>query len=495
MRLRLWDLVVPVLVTLLLLAGIEFGAGYFVASALPTRSLGGDDAVSQTLGYLDINLAPLDKDVDYLWRNRRGVEKRQPVNPRRYGRHDEWTIRNSSRGLRAQELPESPKARDALRILCVGDSVTFGFNVDQDDTYPERLQALLRERFPHRQVDVVNAGTPGWSIVQGLLFLEREGLAMRPDVVVVAFGANDRYFPAKVTDRERIGRLGAVGVRWTESARLLLERTNTYRLVQRWFAPSTGSDETLSPGCRRQIAENGKCRRVGLEEIAAAVSAMHRITRDAGASLLMLNLDFMETDAVAAVRAVVDREHIAFMNLVSTWRWRRALDETERARRLGLVPARMPPRRLDGKVPETRALFRVAVPSGAGSVAVRGRAFTIGEAFGGPLSDDGTGGDEVARDDVWSGWLAVPSDALEYQYLRDGVLELEALDPLPSSQAARLRDAQGEMVYPVESFGDQFQMAERMHPDAAGHQFIAESVLGVLPSLPAFARWAGGATA
>lgn len=486
----------PLVVTTLLLVSVEIGAGFLLPTADsmgPLRRVDGGDAVSQTLGYLDINLAPLDKDVDFLWRNRPNVEKRQPMNPQVYGRHDQWTIRNSSRGLRGPELSDGPKPRGALRILCVGDSVTFGFNVDQNDSYPERLQALLRERFPQRQIEVINAASPGWSFVQGLLYLEREGLTLQPDVVIMAHGPNDRFFPAKITDRERIVRLRALGTRWTESVRLLLERTNTYRLIQQWFGARSDPGDTLTPACQQQVAETGKCRRVALSEIGAAVSAANRITREAGASFLVLNLDFMETDAIVAVREMVKQENIPFLDLVAERNRRLAADEAARARQLHLAAARMPPRRIDLRgAPPTRVLFRVVVPPGAGSVTVQGRAFSTGDEFGGPLSDQGVGGDEVAGDGVWSGWLAVPNDALLYRFFRDGVAEQEALEPLPSSQATRQRDAAGEMIYPVEVFGDMFLMAERMHPNAMGHEFIAESVLAALPSLSAFARWADG---
>ena len=68
------------------------------------RIVQGDDAVSQTLGWLDLNLAPLDKDVDFLWRNRPDVQKRQPVNPQAFGRHDEWTIVSNARGQLTRAL-------------------------------------------------------------------------------------------------------------------------------------------------------------------------------------------------------------------------------------------------------------------------------------------------------------------------------------------------------------------------------------------------------
>ena len=494
MRRRLFDIFGPILLTLALLAGIEVAAGLLLSpvSSGSLRVVGGDDAVSRTLTYLDINLAPLDKDVDLLWRNRPDTEKRQPINPGRWGHHEEWTIRTSSRGLRGPE-PDR-KSPDTLRILCVGDSVTFGFNVDQSDPFPERLQELLRARFPQRRIEVVNAGTPGWSWVQGVAYLEREGLVLQPDIVIMAHGANDRFFPSTTTDEERIGRLRETDVRWVEKLRSLLERTNTYRLVLRWFAPSPGPEGELTPGCRRQMLETGRCRRVGLDEIEASVSAAHRLVRQAGAAMMVLNLDFMETDAVTAVRRAVQREGIPFLDLVAQHRRRQAEDEAERARRLGLVQAQTSPRRMDGSARRTRVLFRVAVPSGAGSVAVKGRTFSTGEEFRAELSDDGLGGDEVAHDGVWSGWVAVRSDALFYQFLRDDVLELEALPPLPSSQGCRRRDAVGETIFPVEEFGDLFLMAEQMHPNAAGHRVLAESILEALPSIGEFARWADNRT-
>src|SRR5688572_20006356 len=304
------------------------------------RHVEGADAVSQTLAYLDINLVPLDKDVDFLWRPRANVEKTQPVNPRAFGRRDEWTIASNARGFRDKEPPPSEKPANELRILCIGDSVTYGFNVDQAATYPEHLQAALRTRWPGRPVRVINAGTPGWSWLQGVRFLEREGLALQPDIVVMAHGANDRFFPSKITDAERIGALERPSTRWIESARLLLERTATYRLVQSWFAAGGDAAADVSPGCRRQIADTGKCRRVGLDEIEDAIVTAARLTRNAGVDLVVLNVDFEETDAVGAIRGGARRANVQFVDVVSEYFARRAKAEDARARAANVAPTR-----------------------------------------------------------------------------------------------------------------------------------------------------------
>ena len=486
------DAAVFLLVTGLLLAVVEVGAHFLVAaqSRDALRLVEGEDAVSQTLAFLDLNLAPLDKDVDLLWRNRPNTDKVQPVNPQPFGRHDEWTIVSNARGFRSVEPPPSDKAADELRILCIGDSVTFGFNVDQANSYPERLQAALRARYSGRPIRVINAGTPGWSWLQGVRFLEREGVALRPDIVIMAHGANDRYFPSKITDAERIGELQRPAVRWVESARLLLERTSTYRLVQRWFAPRTNGAAELTPGCRRQVAQTGKCCRVGLDEIEAAVVAASRLARNAGADLLVLNVDFEQTDAVTGVRNAVRREHVPFVDVVSEYLERRAADERARERRLGLQPTRMRPPADWRRAEATRVLFRVLVPPGASSVRVDGLTELDPTPFGGDLRDDGVAGDEVAADGVWSGRIEVrPNSILDYRFSRDGVNELVALPPLASTQGTRKHQVVGETILPVEVFGDLYLMAERMHPNAEGQKLITESVLDVLPTLQSFVRW------
>ena len=484
------DAAVSLLVAGVLLAAIE-GVSRILVSPPSTdalRVVQGDDAVSQTLGWLDLNLAPLDKDVDFLWRNRPDVHKRQPVNPQRFGRHDEWTIVSNARGFRSVEPPPPEKRADELRILCIGDSVTFGFNVDQGDSFPERLQAALRARHPGRPVRVINAGTPGWSWLQGLRFLEREGVALRPDVVVMGHGANDRYFPATITDAERLGVLQRRGVRSMESLRLLLERSATYRLVQRFTAPGDASSD-LSPGCRRQVTGTGKCRRLALDEIEASVAAAGRMAAGTGADLVVLNVDFEETDAVTAVRNEIRRSPVPYIDIVSEYVERRAADERARQLRLGLAATRTRPATAWQQREATRVLFRVLTPPGGSSVRVDGGSVLTKTGFGTELRDDGTVGDEIGGDGVWSGRIEIAADELEYRYSRDGTAELLPLPPLPSTQANRKRTVRGETILPVEVFGDLYLKAERMHPNAEGQQMIADGILEILPTLQSFASW------
>ena len=73
-------------------------------------------------------------------------------------------------------------------IVAFGDSLTAGFGVAQDEAYPVRLEERLRrEGYAYR---VVNAGVSG-DTTAGALRRVDWVVRAHPDVVIVAFGAND----------------------------------------------------------------------------------------------------------------------------------------------------------------------------------------------------------------------------------------------------------------------------------------------------------------
>ena len=54
-----------------------------------------------------------------------------------------WEVTVNARGFRTAEFTADRRPA-TVRIACIGDSWTFGANVDDEDTYPRRLAALLR---------------------------------------------------------------------------------------------------------------------------------------------------------------------------------------------------------------------------------------------------------------------------------------------------------------------------------------------------------------
>lgn len=91
-------------------------------------------------------------------------------------------------GLRGPEI--GPKSPGTLRVLVLGDSFAFGVGAQENETYPARLQEILRSRGV--RAEVLNAGAPGYGVPDEAAWLKRWGKPLDPDVILVTvFIGND----------------------------------------------------------------------------------------------------------------------------------------------------------------------------------------------------------------------------------------------------------------------------------------------------------------
>jgi len=90
----------------------------------------------------------------------------------------------NSMGLRDREYPYA-KPPGTRRILVLGDSMTWGLGVGDDDIFTEVLERQYAT--DGKPVEVINAAVSGWGTDQQLLFLQSEGFKYQPDVVLLNF--------------------------------------------------------------------------------------------------------------------------------------------------------------------------------------------------------------------------------------------------------------------------------------------------------------------
>lgn len=96
------------------------------------------------------------------------------------------TDANGLRGpLHAEQKPDG-----VYRILALGCSTTFGWGVEDDETYPARLETHLRAA-GHPKVEVQNGGQPGYSSFQGLWLWDRVLARYQPDLVLFGYIVQD----------------------------------------------------------------------------------------------------------------------------------------------------------------------------------------------------------------------------------------------------------------------------------------------------------------
>ena len=109
----------------------------------------------------------------------------------------------------------SPAKDDAPVIVCFGDSLTAGLNIDPGGTYPDDLQSLLDAKGYHYRV--VNSGISGETTKDGLDRINRV-IARHPDLVIVEFGGNDGLRGVPVAQSQgnlmaMVGKLQSSGIR------------------------------------------------------------------------------------------------------------------------------------------------------------------------------------------------------------------------------------------------------------------------------------------
>jgi acyl-CoA thioesterase-1 len=81
-----------------------------------------------------------------------------------------------------------PAGARMLQIVDIGDSLTAGFGLPEEEAFPARLEARLKAQ--GLNVHIANAGVSGDTTAAGPALLDW-ALADKPDLVILALGAND----------------------------------------------------------------------------------------------------------------------------------------------------------------------------------------------------------------------------------------------------------------------------------------------------------------
>ena len=101
-------------------------------------------------------------------------------------------------GLRIETRSISLKQIDLFSpcIVCFGDSVTFGWNLVYEYSYPSQLEKLLVKDF--LQIKVINSGIGGDTIKDANKRLDKDVVSFKPDIVIINFGLNDGMISGSV---------------------------------------------------------------------------------------------------------------------------------------------------------------------------------------------------------------------------------------------------------------------------------------------------------
>lgn len=156
--------------------------------------LGGIVELGLRLTYPDGVSSPLDPQGPFQW-----LESDAILAWRNRAHYEQAEFSINDLHLRGGAVRQPTPSR--RRIVCLGDSRTFGIWLDlgrfrYDNDFPRYLGELFATRPGPQAIEVLNAGVIGYSSAQGLRWV-RTGLIdeLHPDLLILAFGVND-YAPS-----------------------------------------------------------------------------------------------------------------------------------------------------------------------------------------------------------------------------------------------------------------------------------------------------------
>jgi lysophospholipase L1-like esterase len=204
---------------------------------------------------------------------------------------DYTVLSTNAQGFRA-DYSIGRKEPGTYRVVCLGDSVTFGYRVpavwpDRPFEYdpewlpfPMLLEKHLRAANPTRQIEVFPMAVPGYSSQQGLAWLRRDIEWLQPDLVIVSFGWNDVSL-SDVPDREAMRtNWYAVATRW------LIDHSQAFAHATKWLRSKSQRlpDQKVTPVARVSEAEY-------LNNFTEIV----RLARSAGAGVIVIGTPYRDS--------------------------------------------------------------------------------------------------------------------------------------------------------------------------------------------------------
>lgn len=100
-----------------------------------------------------------------------------------------YQVVTNNEGFRSFNPTNIKKLEGKIRIIAVGDSFTFGPYVNNQDTYPIKLENYLKEK--SIDTEVLNAGVSGYTLQDEMSYLKDKGFHLKPDLIIIGVYQND----------------------------------------------------------------------------------------------------------------------------------------------------------------------------------------------------------------------------------------------------------------------------------------------------------------
>ena len=220
--------------------------------------------------------------------------------------YSDGDININSQGFRDKEYTVK-KDKNVFRILCLGDSSTFGLGVQLQDTYHALLENRLNKEFGQRgrRFEIINAGVTGYTSCQGLGLYKLKGFKYTPDIVTFYFGINDGKKFFYISDKQIMHHNIPAAVKAAMEKNLLL-KLHSYRLLRNFIV------NVLCIG-KKNVRVNVP--RVSLEDFRENILELNRLCGKNGSVLLLVSPPYSKLKDLRG-NSLIDIDFISYRELL-----------------------------------------------------------------------------------------------------------------------------------------------------------------------------------
>jgi len=461
-------------------------------------------------------LRMLEADKALIWKNRPNIQRRyvdvfSPVHteqertvllrqflprlPDSLKGNPSWEISLNSEGFRDVEFRKQ-KSSSVFRIICLGDSWTFGWNVGQNQAYPQMLKSLLSRDFSKANFEVFNLGVGGYTSLNGLRLLKTIALDLNPDVIVIGFAMNE---PGMAGFRDKTTPTGEESVTLLKTLSGMVNKSEFFQLLRYWALLLKWKPESIDRHIEKMSRQTTWKRQVvdddfdklepwmkdSLKDFDNNHREMIKVARSHNISIVLLYNEFWKDSPYLKVLQKISRdERVPLVDSSTLIAGAQKRIENELEKKLDLQPGKSQRNNAHGEI---EVVFRVfadkwSVPK---AIYMAGNHPKLGNLIPNKIVmyDDGTHGDQKAGDNVWSYSATFPPGTnLFYVYTNSGEQgKWEGLDvPHIRSFTVEAKNGEAKLYRPIESFGKIYMQADPWHTNAAGYELIAKALLDVL---------------
>ena len=214
------------------------------------------------------------------------------------------SVRTNSLGFRGPEIAEKA-APGVARIAFVGDSITFGWGVAEQETFAHKVIAQLTAQ--GRKVEGYNLGVGNYNTVQELTSFLDTSARMRPDIIVLSYFINDGEPMPTYPVESWLDRHSAAWI------------TLSYRIdtILRQFG-----DRPDWKNYYRNLFNDDAA---GWKQSQQAIARFAKVAKELGAEMIVFNIPELRElkpypfdDVTAKVRKAVESQGLPFVDLLPT---------------------------------------------------------------------------------------------------------------------------------------------------------------------------------